>query len=82
MTAEVVDRSPDATPSDTSGAGGGGKFHPQRPEFQAIADRLYRGENMYLGHGQIERLRQDLEDTGLSITRRLELMTRLALQHL
>ena len=54
---------------------------PQRPEFQAIADRLYRGENTYLGHGQIERLRRDLQDTGLSTTGRVELMTQLALQH-
>ena len=44
-------------PSGTSPGRTPVAWQPQRPEFEAIAERLYRGENEYLGRGLIDKWR-------------------------
>ena len=82
VTRAAATRPPDRTQSEALRTGRGDGFLPQRPEFEAIAERLYGGENTYLGHGQIERFRRILENPALTVPQRIEATARLALQHL
>ena len=50
----------------------------QRPEFEAIADRLHRSENEYLGYGLVEKWRRVLRRPGLSVERRVRGLAQLA----
>jgi len=56
-------------------------FVPQRPEFEAIADRLYAGENKYLGQAQIASHEARLASPDLVPTARIEALAELAWHH-